>query len=550
MKLNLSVLAVFVIANTGLGQFTCLKGDCQNGYGEAVFPSGAKYAGEFRNGRLHGLGTMYFPEGHRYSGYWKNQYREGQGRFTFASGDEYLGAFLHNNMEGKGVMTYANGNVYKGEWKSNQPHGLGELDMLSGARYTGYFAFGNFEGEGVMRYADGSTYSGMWKKGMRCGYGKLVLSNGSVQETFWENNMPLEAVAIKQAERYPADSAMSRNCNVEYCASGLGRYVYRSGNVYVGTFRNGIPEGEGKVFYSSGDRYEGGWLNHQPQGKGTMFYASGNILRSFWIGGKPLQFPAENSVPSAGIGTSPYATPAVAKVHAVIVGVAQYPHYPALRYTDDDAYRLYAFLMSPEGGAIPDEQMVVLIDEDATRDNILRHMRDLFGKAGPNDLVLLYFSGHGLQGSFLPIDYDGHNNQLFHSDIKRLLDASAAKYQLILADACHSGSLLASRGRQPEETLSKYYETLARSKSGTALIMSSKSEETSLESGSLRQGVFSHFLIRGLKGQANTDGDGIVSVQELFQFVYENVRSYTRNQQSPVLEGNYDPKMPVSSVVR
>ena len=79
---------------------------------------------------------------------------------------------------------------------------------------------------------------------------------------------------------------------------------------------------------------------------------------------------------------------------------------PVLRYTDDDAYRFYAFLKSPEGGALPDEQIRILIDEEATREGVLEAMADVFGQAGPKDLVLFYFSGHGLNGSFLPIDFD------------------------------------------------------------------------------------------------------------------------------------------------
>ena len=61
----------------------------------------------------------------------------------------------------------------------------------------------------------------------------------------------------------------------------------------------------------------------------------------------------------------------------------------------------------------------------------------------------------------------------------------------------------------------------------------------------LRQGVFSHFLIRGLKGEADQDDDGIVRVQELYDFIYVNVRAYTGMRQSPVIKGDYDPLMPV-----
>jgi uncharacterized caspase-like protein len=173
-------------------------------------------------------------------------------------------------------------------------------------------------------------------------------------------------------------------------------------------------------------------------------------------------------------------------------------------------------------------------------------MRDLFRQAGPRDLVVLYFSGHGLPGTFLPIDYDGFNNQLRHSEIRQILDESPAGYKLCLADACHSGGLVNARGRQLPEVLTTYYENLTSTRPGLALIMSSKSDETSLESSGLRQGVFSHFLLRGLKGEADADRDGVVRVQELYGYVDEQVRAYTQQQQSPIIQGSYDQRMPVA----
>ena len=107
--------------------------------------------------------------------------------------------------------------------------------------------------------------------------------------------------------------------------------------------------------------------------------------------------------------------------------------------------------------------------------------------------------------------------------------------------------LLQMRGTA-NQALSKYYETLAQSEPGTALIMSSKSDETSLESSGLRQGVFSHFLIRGLKGEADLDRDQVISVSELFGYIHENVTSYTGLRQSPVIKGDYDKRMTVSVI--
>ncbi|MCB0577114.1 MAG: caspase family protein, partial [Saprospiraceae bacterium] len=211
-------------------------------------------------------------------------------------------------------------------------------------------------------------------------------------------------------------------------------------------------------------------------------------------------------------------------------------------------YRFYAFLKSLEGGALPDEQIRILVDEDASRDNVLGTIDEIFGQAGPNDLVIFYFSGHGLNGSFLPIDFDGFNNKITHEEIAKAFNKCKAKFKLCLADACHSGSLFAMRSADTDPILSQYYQSLAKSVSGTALIMSSKADETSLESAGLRQGVFSHFLIRGLKGEADKNKDKVVTVDELFDFIASNVRDYTGNRQSPVIKGSYDPKMPVAIV--
>ena len=96
--------------------------------------------------------------------------------------------------------------------------------------------------------------------------------------------------------------------------------------------------------------------------------------------------------------------------------------------------------------------------------------------------------------------------------------------------------------------LQEYYQALNESSGGTALLLSSKGEEYSLEDRGLRSGIFSHFLIRGLKGEANTNSDKIVTIRELFNFVHQRVRQYTGNVQTPTLTGTFDDNMPVSVI--
>ena len=93
-----------------------------------------------------------------------------------------------------------------------------------------------------------------------------------------------------------------------------------------------------------------------------------------------------------------------------------------------------------------------------------------------------------------------------------------------------------------------YYEAFDNVLSGTAFMLSSKAEEFSLEDGGLRQGVFSHFLIKGIKGAADTNRDKVVTISELFAFVHFEVRKYSGNLQTPIMLGQYDQNMPVGVV--
>ncbi|OWY19168.1 hypothetical protein C7N43_01900 [Sphingobacteriales bacterium UPWRP_1] len=239
------------------------------------------------------------------------------------------------------------------------------------------------------------------------------------------------------------------------------------------------------------------------------------------------------------------------KVWAVVVGIAGYNHVQSLKFTKDDAYLMYAFLKSPEGGALPDEQISLLIDGNATKNQILQALQKTSSSAGLNDAILFYFAGHGINTGLLPIDYDGFNNVLPYGEIYGYFQKSKAKYKLCITDACYAGNFSEYASRSSEDVknmLEKYYGAIDNASGGTAILMSSKAQEKSVEYYGLRQGVFSHFLMRGLKGEADTDKDKLITIVELFDFVETNVRSYTANAQSPSLFGNFDVRMPVGGV--
>jgi hypothetical protein len=527
----------------------CISGDCSNGKGTFVYPSGARYTGDFKNGEIHGLGVCYYTDNSKYSGEWKNRYPDGKGTKTYSDGTKRIGWWKKGkpvdemgNLQEEYVMkikTDEDTNIQVGCISGNCVDGIGVFAFADGSKYEGAFADSSLNGQGTFYYANNDHYTGNFKNNLPNGLGTKHYAGGKNESGNWING---------EFKGSPIAESENTGCISGDCESGSGTYVFKAASAkYTGTFLNNYAHGVGTCIFANGDSYSGEWLHGTFGGQGTLTLHDETKIEGYWENGEYLG--KEPPVKTTNSQTTTPLIPApVPKIWAVIAGVASYDHMPTLKYTDDDAYRYYAFLKSLEGGAIPDNQVRILIDEDATRENVLENLTDIFAQAGPNDLVIFYFSGHGLNGYFLPIDFDGYNNKLSHEEIAAVFQQCKAKYKLCLADACHSGSLLAMRSTEVESTLNQFYSVLSTTVSGTALIMSSKSEETSLESSGLRQGVFSHFLIRGLKGEADNNLDNIVSVGEIFEFVYAKVRDYTAKRQSPVIKGNYDPSMPVAVI--
>lgn len=527
-------------------QAQCIKGNCWNGHGVYVYPSGARYEGNFRDGKIQGEGILYFSDGNKYIGNWVNQYREGKGKMIFTSGDVYRGEFKHGRINGKGIMDFVSGDKYEGNWSNDLQHGNGNYFYSNGDRYEGEFYAGKFQGKGSMFYKDGSKYVGDWKSNQKDGKGTFYKTNGTAIAGTWINGkyQKEEDQNINQPEQQIAENNLP-DCNIIFCKEGKGKYTYRDNSQWIGDVKNGVPDGKGTCFYSNGDKYVGNWKDHGPHGEGIMYYTSGRILAAVWDYGKAVG-DLDNENDNVGEEYVKIDKDNEVKIWAVVVGIGRYTAMPVLKYTDDDAYHIYAFLKSPEGGALPDRQIRLLIDEDATRTNIIRAMRHVFLKADENDVVLLYYSGHGIQGAFLPADFDGYNNKLNHDEVKELFRETKAKHKICLADACHAGTLTAMRA--PDKTIQNYYKAFEESNGGTALLLSSKADEFSLEDQGLRQGIFSHYLIRGLKGEADLNNNKIVTIQELFDFVYTKVVKYTANAQTPSITGNYDKDMPVAAI--
>ena len=475
--------AISIITN---GTSQCLEGNCENGISKFRFQNGALYEGQMSFGMLNGTGTLHYTNGDIYSGQWKMNKRDGEGTLKTRHGYTYQGPYVGNVLHGSVRVYDRAGGYFEGQWLHGEPVGEGK-----------FFA------------TDGSQKKGHWtSQGFQTGTDTQASKNENIAD-----------------------------CNLVPCGSGKGKLTLKDGSVYTGFFVNGLPHGDGECHFKNGDHYKGLWQEGKPQGQGKYTYANGLVLNGIWNEGKFRDTPRPEKK-SYAEGTN---------IYALIVGASRYDHFESLKYTDDDAYRIYAFLRSPEGGAIPDDHIRILIDESAIAENIYKGLDDITSMAGPDDMVLVYLAGHGLQGYYVPTNSDGYHNRVGYDDIKERLSFCQARQKLVIADACYSGSLLAAK-TPFMESVDLFYKKLSASGGGTAFLLSSKSEEYSLESQGLRQGIFSHYLIQGLKGKADTDGDKLVNLDELYKYVYANVREYSGNLQSPILAGDIDRGMPLASV--
>ena len=258
--------------------------------------------------------------------------------------------------------------------------------------------------------------------------------------------------------------------------------------------------------------------------------------------------------------TQPLAVP---KIYALIIGVIpeRSSAEEQLRYPQNDALAFQDFLLSPASGSVPRGNIISLVGSNATRKKILTAIAKLATLAGSDDLIVFYFSGHGLAGSqdnegaLVPFDYDPDYPQsslVPMSFISQQLSASKAKMKQVYIDACHSGrfreheNFKAGQDRENIKIAAAFRASFSQSKKGSMAILSSRANEESREDSTLEQGIFTHFLLKGLKGEADIEKDGIVNAIELEAYVVKKVSEFSKNMQHPEFLGNYRPDFPMS----
>jgi hypothetical protein len=190
-----------------------------------------------------------------------------------------------------------------------------------------------------------------------------------------------------------------------------------------------------------------------------------------------------------------------------------------LRYAEEDATRVYEVLK--DLGSFHPENMVLLKHEDAStvrRALIAMNARVRASDGGtPSQTVLVvYYSGHA-DGSALHL-----GGSLFElGELEQLVRGSSSAFRLLVLDACHAGALTRKKGGQSAPPVPiRIEERLAGE--GAVVLAASAADEDAQESDEIKSSFFTHYLVSGLVGAADANGDGKVTLEEAYHYSYES----------------------------
>ncbi|MDZ4853203.1 MAG: caspase family protein, partial [Pirellulaceae bacterium] len=261
------------------------------------------------------------------------------------------------------------------------------------------------------------------------------------------------------------------------------------------------------------------------------------------------------SVSVAGIRTD--AADGKAEKWAVLIGIDDYAHAKKLKYAVADQQALNDELI--KSGF--DKRQVTLLRDKAEstqflpfKSNVEKQISLICDLAEAGDLVFIAFSGHGRhmsKKSFIcPADgkLDEADTMIALDWVYERLQKCKADLKLVMVDACRDvDPFLGGQrgGNEPErkEEMRAFISSSERLPDGLILLHSCSEGEKANEDENLGHGVFTHFLLEGLRGKADENTNGKVTLGELMLFASRETKLYVKDKfadlQRPKMKGNY-----------
>ncbi|MBC7970466.1 MAG: caspase family protein, partial [Verrucomicrobia bacterium] len=189
---------------------------------------------------------------------------------------------------------------------------------------------------------------------------------------------------------------------------------------------------------------------------------------------------------------------------ALLIGVGTYESgFNPLPAATRDVQAIKQVLQNPQIGGFDELNIRTLENPDPQR--MREEIESLFADRQKDDLLLLYFSGHGVKddsGSFYLTNFRTRKNRLNSTaissdEIHRLMEASRSKYQVVILDCCFSGAFATGMTAKADGVnVSEQLNQLGGQ--GRAVLTSSSAVEYSFEQKELDLSLYTHYLVEGI----------------------------------------------------
>jgi len=209
------------------------------------------------------------------------------------------------------------------------------------------------------------------------------------------------------------------------------------------------------------------------------------------------------------------------------------PDRVLLRYADSDAESILNVL-SDLGGVYSENKILLLDPDKRSFFSEFKKLKQKIENSRSESIrkeVIFYYSGHSDDKHILL-----GKEKILYKDIKEAIDTLDYDVCIIILDSCSSGSFTRMKGgkKNPPFLMDSAYKM-----EGNAVLTSSSSDEASQESDLIRGSFFTHFLISGLRGAADATGDGRVTLNEAYQFAFNETLIQTEKTSIGPQHPNY-----------
>ncbi len=231
--------------------------------------------------------------------------------------------------------------------------------------------------------------------------------------------------------------------------------------------------------------------------------------------------------------------------YAIVIGIEKYRQkLPLADFAVSDAKLMSEYLSKVMG--YPEENVVTLTNEQASLGDFVKYFEKwLPNNAEQGSTVFIYYSGHGApnpkSGDAYLVPYDGDPSFIEQTgySLKRIYENLAklpAKNIIVALDSCFSGAGGKSVAAKGSRALVRVEKTTARN---IAVLTASMDDQTSSSYEDKGHGVFTYFLLKGIKELLGEDRNSKLELGELYNYIKPQVERTSRrlynNEQTPLL---------------